>query len=241
MSEREQIIEKIRKLLRMKRGGTPGEIANALRMAQEIATKNGINLADVNPDDEGAKAEQPLGHQDAHKASRFQKECVLAGMICNRFFNVRVFRRAVDGKWSEQGFKRVYIYALTFVGTAWDTEIALYVYHFLVRQFRYAWEHKSGRARNREAFMWGFYIGVFDKLEQQMPKPENPEAALVIINQALARRESYIEKHFGKLEGSSAAPDTDAQAAIRSGIKAGLETDIRKGVKGEAQGRLMLA
>jgi hypothetical protein len=48
--EQKAALDKIRKLLRMKRGGTAGEVENALRMAQELAAKHGIDLNTVDPD-----------------------------------------------------------------------------------------------------------------------------------------------------------------------------------------------
>ena len=48
------ILERLKKLLRMKRGGTPDEIATALRLAQQIADEHGINLDSLNPDEEGS-------------------------------------------------------------------------------------------------------------------------------------------------------------------------------------------
>jgi hypothetical protein len=52
---KDAIVEKIKKLLRMKRGGTPGEIENALAAAAELARKHSIDLGSINPDEESAK------------------------------------------------------------------------------------------------------------------------------------------------------------------------------------------
>jgi len=52
MNPIDPIVEKIKSSIRMKRGGTPDEIATALRLAQELAAKHGINIGDVNPDEE---------------------------------------------------------------------------------------------------------------------------------------------------------------------------------------------
>jgi hypothetical protein len=58
---RDEALDKIRKLLRMKRGGTPAEVETALAMAAEIARKHGIDLSGVDPDHE---PDQPIGHID---------------------------------------------------------------------------------------------------------------------------------------------------------------------------------
>lgn len=44
-TNKEAILEKIKKLLRMRRGGTPGEIENALAMAAKLAEPDSINQA----------------------------------------------------------------------------------------------------------------------------------------------------------------------------------------------------
>lgn len=107
MSERQKIIEKIRKLLRMQRGGTVDEITTALKLAQELAAKHGIDLNDVNPDDDGPKAEQPLGHKDMLDAKcRLQCEVKYSGLVCQKFFNVEVFQRYTGYKTSWTGWTR---------------------------------------------------------------------------------------------------------------------------------------
>ena len=143
------IIEKLKKLLRMKRGGTPDEIATALRLAQELAEKHGVDLSQVNPDDDAPKSEQ-LGHSDPIASARIQCEVRYAGLVCEQFFNVKVFTRTLDASWRG---RMVYRYAMTFVGTDWEREIATHILHFLVGHFRREWATKRGRCRNREAFM----------------------------------------------------------------------------------------
>ncbi len=236
MNANEEIIEKIKKLLRLKRGGTPDEIATALRLAQELAAKHGVNLDQVNPDDDAPKSER-IGHEDPIASARIQCECKFAGLICQQFFNVEVFTTAVDGHLSQR-LRVVFKRALRFVGTEWDRQIAIYVFHFLVRHFRREWNTNSGRLRNREAFMWGMYCGLCAKLEQRQPKPTEAEG-LVHTGRKLARR-NYIEANFGELKGKSVAPDTNAVAAQTAGWRAGQATEIRPAVDGAKEKQLLL-
>jgi hypothetical protein len=151
---RDEVIEKIKKLLRMKRGGTVAEVETALNLARELATKHGIDIEGVNPDEE--TQQRPIGHEEALTAARIQWECKYAGLIAENFFNVSVFTRRVRMKrWPFIGT------GLTFVGTDWDRQIAIYVYKFLVGHFRREWNTKRGRCRNRRAFMYGMYVGLF--------------------------------------------------------------------------------
>lgn len=232
------IIEKLKKLLRMKRGGTPDEIATALRLAQELAEKHGVDLSQVNPNDDAPKSEQ-IGHSDPITSARIQCEVKFAGMVCEQFFNVRVFTRMVDGAWSKRGWKRVYTYAMTFVGTDWEREVAAHVLHFLVRHFRREWATKRGRCRNREAFMWGMYCGLCSKLiERQPPAVEAAQQAGLVLAD---RKRDYLARNFGEMKSSSMEPDGEAAAAKLAGYLAGRATEIRPAVTGADQGRLMLA
>ena len=89
------ILEKIRKLLRLKRGGTPDEISTALRLAQELAEKHGIDLNTVNPD-EDSQRERPISHREAIIGARIQWECKYAALVADSFFNVSAFTNRTD-------------------------------------------------------------------------------------------------------------------------------------------------
>lgn len=217
-TERDQAIEKIKKLLRMKRGGTIHEIETALALAQEIARKHGIDITSVNPEEE--EQLRPIGHDDALRSARLQWEVKYAGLICEAFFNVEVFARQL-------AWKKL---ALTFVGTEWDRQVAVYVFRFLVGHFRREWEEKRGRCRNRRAFMWGIYNGLSAKLSKAIPNPPGVEG-LILVSRAIDRRRNYIEKHFGKMKSSSAAPDHGADQSYYRGYLAGQATNIRPAVE----------
>ena len=220
MNEHDIIIDKIKKLLRMKRGGTPDEIATALRLAQELAEKHDIDLNAVNPDEETIR-EKPISHEDAICGSRVSWESRYASLVVNQFFKVRVFQSVNDNQTK---------YVLRFVGEEWDRQIALYVYRFLCGHFRREWKTKRGRCRNRQAFMYGMYLGLCGKLRDR--QPEVQQAGIIRADRALARRNQYIAEHFGELDSESVKPDGDAAQARYRGWLAGRATEIRSGVKG---------
>ena len=224
MSERDAIIDKIKKLLRMKNGGTPDEVATALRLAQELAEKHGIDLTTVNPDEEAIR-EKPISHEDAVCGARVSWESKYAGMIADQFFKVRVFKSVNEARSK---------YILRFVGEDWDRQIAIYVYRFLCGHFRREWKTNRGRLRNRQAFMWGMYIGLCQKLHARQPQTQ--EAGVVRAERGLARRNQYITEHFGELGSTSAKPDSDSAAARHRGWLAGRATEIHSGVKGAEGG-----
>lgn len=223
MTDREKIIDKIKKLLRMKRGGTPDEIATALRLAQELAEKHGIDLDGINPDDE--HQEKPITHEDDVRGARVSWESKYSSLVVHQFFKVNAFQ-ALNAEKTK--------YVLRFVGEEWDILIAIYVYRFLCGHFRREWKDRRGRCRNRQAFMWGMYLGLCRKLRERQPLPAQ-QPGIVRVDHALTRRNEYIQKHWGKLNEDSVEPDGDAEKAKQAGYQAGQETEIRSGVNGANQ------
>jgi hypothetical protein len=234
-NEKEKALDKIKKLLRMKRGGTPEEIETALALAAEIARKNGINIDAVDPDAEPAT---PIGHIDAVTSARIQWECKYAGLVCQQFFNVNcLLRQKVR---TSSGWYFAFDHILTFIGIDRDIQIALYVYHFLVRHFRYCWKTGSGRCRNRQAFMYGMYIGLCAKLGEQRRQQVN-EAGIILLDRQVALRKAYTQSTFGATESYNAEPDGDAEAAKYAGYAAGRATEIRSGIGRSGQATLLLS
>ena len=215
------VIEKIKKLLRMKRGGTAGEIENALAAAAELARRHGIDLASVNPDQESA---QRVTHVEEVLKLRLPVEARFAAAILVNFFNLQIcFKPAINLPCLRLNA------SVTFVGTAWDCEVARYVFVFLQRHFRSAWNHRENRRlKNREAFMHGMFLGLAAKLEAQQPKGEG----LIL---ATNERKQYLEKLFPNSKGCPIEPDnSSADASKYAGILAGQKTEIRSGLGGSA-------
>lgn len=207
---RAEAIDRIKKLLRMKRGGTQGEIENALAAAARIAREHGIDMAGINPDEPDRDR---LTHAEDVLKTRLPLEAKFAAAILVNYFSVEICM--VKGR----------RYRVVFIGTAWDCEVARNVFIFLQRHFRYAWSHRENRRlKNREAFLDGMYQGLAYKLHQQ--KPQGEELVL-----ASAARKNYLAKLFPDAE-DALLPDEDsnADAARWAGMLAGKDTEIRAGL-----------
>jgi hypothetical protein len=220
---RDQVIEKIKKLLRMKRGGTQGEIENALAMAAELARKHGIDLAGVDPDAE----EEKIRHETDALTSRLPLDAKLAAAILVNYFNVQVLisnRQHPTRPWTAQ-------YLVNYIGTTWDISVARYVFVFLQRHFRSSWTNRPNRRlQNREAFLNGMFIGLSNKLYEQR-KVTSTEAGLVLVGRAVALRKAYVDKTWPNNQDFDLDPDdSDAHAARWAGLQAGRNTEIRGGV-----------
>lgn len=219
-----EAIEKIKKLLRMKRGGTPGEIQNALAAAAKLAREHGIDLGTVNPEEEASR----LTHVEEVLKSRLPAEARYAAAILVNHFSVEVCvirgGRFREGVWTYQVNHRVVL-----VGTAWDCEVARYVFVFLQRQFRLAWNQRvNKRLKNRPAFLDGMFRGLMFKLSQDQPQGEG------LVLAATARRDYLAKLIPGAEDKDLPRPDDDADAARWAGMVAGKNTNIRSGLSDAA-------
>lgn len=229
MSERTTIIDKIKKLLRMKRGGTPDEIATALRLAQELAAKHGIDLGAVNPDEEQVK-QQPITQDDELLGRRVSWESKYASLICSNFFNVSVFL-STNSNCSK--------YVYTFVGEEWDIQTAIYVYRFLCGHFRREWKARKGLCKKRQVFLYWMMVGLAQKLQERQPNTEQTPG-IVTTDRQLQRRTEYIKLRW-KLNTTSVKPNGDSIEAMNRGWRAGMDTEIHSGVTGnESKGALIV-
>jgi hypothetical protein len=229
--DKDAIIEKIKKLLRMKRGGAPGEIENALAMAAKLAREHAIDLASVNPDEESSK--ERLTHLHELMNTRLPLEAKLAGGIITKFFNVSVIVSRVGCIEAGRLQKR---WKVHLIGTEWDCEIAKYIFAFLQQAFRVVWNKRENRRlRNREAFLNGAYIGLAVRLENERAREVVSDSALLVIDRQLARREQFVEKLFPKLQSQDLNLDNSATAATYAGVKAGKNINLRPAVNQSTQ------
>lgn len=213
-TEQQTALAKIKKLLAMKRGGTQHEAETAEALAEAIALKAGIDMASVAVDEHGAPRLDAITHRCFGEWNVRPHEAGYAGIILKCFFNVSCFTN-ID-----------YTQKLIVVGTERDLDVAGYVFNFLVREFRWNWNHRHGRSRKRANFMHGVFIGLHSKLRERQPEASN--AALVVREES--RREEYISKEFGELTSSSNNSKRTG-AAVAAGIQAGRQIEIRSGLK----------
>lgn len=221
------IIEKIKKLLRMKRGGTAGEIENALALAAELARKHGIDLAAVNPDE----STQTIKHESEALKSRLSQEARFAAAILVNYFSVGIIVSQQNEHVTWYKTKRRYV--VNFIGADWDVEIARYVFVFLQKHFRRSWaQRENRRLKNREAFFQGMFYGLVAKLERERNANPPNEAGLILVGKAVELRQAYMQKHWpNSIKKDLDMNDTDAHASVRAGVEAGLNTSIRKAME----------
>jgi len=218
--ENAAVIEKIKKLLRMKRGGSVAEIETALELAHKLANKYNI---DINSIDENESAKESITHCNAVYLKRIQSECKYAALLAERFFHVRVFIHGLG---------------LTFVGTKTNIEIARYIHNFLINCFRREWKLKTKKLRNRKAFMYGMYAGLYYKLTLTEPKQSEKEG-IILVGDKL-QIENYMKEIFGKFNQQSVKPDHISITAQIAGYVAGQNIDIRPAINTKESNHLLI-
>ncbi|HTI72288.1 MAG TPA: DUF2786 domain-containing protein [Candidatus Limnocylindria bacterium] len=219
------IIERIRKLLRMQRGGTPEEIASALAKARDLASKHGIDLNSVDPNVETQG--QRFTREDQIMGTRIPLEARHAANLVLNYFKVEpVISEALrNGRW---------VALIVFCGTPWDIEVAKYVFTFLRRHFRRSWERRENRRlKDRAAFYWGMYVGIGAILRKSEPAAD--PLALVVANQLKA----YVAQEFPRTQ-KTGIDKGDSDNAWRNGFVVGVNTQINSAIEGGGAKPLLL-
>lgn len=214
-----EALDKIKKLLRLKNGGTQAEVETAMRMARDLADRHGIDLDAVDLTEEDLLTR--LTHKAVPVTSKGSLDEFLAERIIKRFFRVScVWEDYYDReKWS-------IAQRLNIIGTAVEVEIAEYVFEFLVGHFKRSWRRRPKRLRDRSGFIRGIFMGLCVKLIEGESTAPSKSTQLVLS------RKAYIEKHWGEtktIERQKAKSSNGA--AYRAGFHVGLDTNIRPGIK----------
>ena len=207
----------------MERGGTAGEIDNALRMARQIADKHNIDLESINTSEESALT--TLSHKKIRIAkSSDDDDC--AAMLIQTFFHVDVvFTSGFD----IHAFDHVK--DLVIIGTEIDIAIAEYVFGFLQAHFKACWRRRNKRIKKRKVFVYAMAEGIAHKLRdghEVTVRAGSVKEALMIS------RRAYTEKLFPKLTSSKMNRPNLSGGAAAAGFGAGRQTNIRQPISGSS-------
>lgn len=221
MSASAEIIDKIKKLLRLSRSANPHEAALALQRALALAREHGVAVDSLNPDEQ--MKEKTVIHRETDGRQRMSYDKEYAVRIIQAFFHVTpVFNQRIVRPLGGRAYIEKFV---TVVGTAADVEIALYVYGFLVHHFAFCWRKYRGRLRNRHAYVDGMFDGLYRKLFDAQPQPTERETKGNEL--VLAEHKCYIAAVIGKTSSIKLREaDHDAHAARLAGWLKGQDTHI---------------
>ncbi len=243
-----KLVEKLKKLLGMAKGGNGNEADIALEKAQQIAAENDIDLAVVALHDDKPEKMEMVENKTVYK-KRLPIFSRYARWILENHFNVLVL---IGG--SRYSGREIFI-----LGDKKDVEFAEYVMAFIQedmqRRWTYYYKSSGGRVELRLKGTWAYavYEGLNRKLEdakvaavknkiESMPESIRPAVenkyALMVVNKQSEVREfmetlyPYLRKKR-KSSGTYLDIDYSRHDVKSDGFRTGLSMNISRPIAGQ--------
>jgi hypothetical protein len=217
-----KVIEKIKKLLSLGNSDNEHEARLAAERASELLVRHNLSIQDVKRQD------SDYGSHVVRDGYWCETEDKYVTSIIKAHFFVDVFENVTNERHPTARSRRR---RLTFVGTKENIEIAAYIYHFLMHEFRMLWACYKVKNKANERSRQSYYLGLFNGLHAQLKdrrQSVEKETGLVVVKDAGLKK--YIDNNFGKMKQSKASiSDRDASARA-SGFEEGKNLSIRKGL-----------
>jgi hypothetical protein len=214
MNTDNNILEKIKKLLRLSGSSNPHEAALALAKALALADEHNLKLCEIERE---ATDRVELGRKDFAKRQRMAYEWHLGFNVIQNYFNVSV----CYGQ-----------YEFTLIGREDDIAVAHYVFDFLVRKAR---EVVSERKRlgyylsglQIKNLKQGFFDGIYHQLQLKRFEmvAANCKFSLVLANQQQARLDE-MARLFGKVRERKIKEPASSPHEYQIGYREGFNTVI---------------
>jgi hypothetical protein len=242
-----EVVEKIRKLLRLATSNTPAEAELAMSKAKQFAIENDIDLAMVDAWNETEKDEPFTKSEDVISLGR--RKSVTVKFVCwivQNHFNVRVVYSG--GRYGGT--------TLTLIGKKSDIEISTYVWNYLNQTFMECW-HKYQKDKNapcsdRASFFYGMYKGLDEKLANSRKETEDNRFAEVgrvlgadeqrraenkyalVCTKKSEKLEEALYEFFPKLRKASSSSNwSHSENAFTSGRAVGSSLSINRAIGGQ--------
>lgn len=241
----ENIIERVRKLLRLSESTNENEAQLALAAAQRYANEYALDLACLATGEE-EKQEEYVKEDIATGTSRRSVTHNYVCWILQNHFNVKVLN---------SGQTRFFGVQIHLIGQKTDVEIAKYVYGYLTHTFMELW--RDYKAKNntpttlRDSFLYGCYNGLNKKLadSKENDKKEKFDGVERILgadsrNQAESKYalmvikkkdglENAVCSFFPKLrKGGSRGYRNHNSSVFNDGVSSGSRISLNKAIGG---------
>lgn len=225
------VVEKIKKAVRLARRTTSeGERETALRLARELAERNGLAFEEIAADD--ATPDKATQAEDTRYTTKYDgPEWGRTCFILYTHFGVEALLvSSPDG-----GRKRK---ALWF-GSRLNIEIAKHVAHILLRESRRGWSEVKSSGLVRDLFMQGFFWAVHERLKEN---PLRNDAEVAADRAQTDRKVDEFERRMkeqgegevkrrGPRKPRSKGDDADAKAYV-AGLRAGSAVGLARPCEG---------
>jgi len=221
-SDKDKILDKIKKCLALSASSNEHEAKAALRQAQKLMEQHGITAQDV----QAADAEERLVKAGATKTPA-RWEAYLAARVCVAFGCRSIFQRGLFGRSA----------SWCFIGCVPNTEIAEYAFKVLLRQCRRARKDyiskrlrrckPANKTRRADVFCESWVSAVTELIQAFAATPEQQRAI-----------EAYMQKHHPNLQSLKSRSRTGDKLTSRdysdciAGHEAGRKAELHRGVNG---------
>lgn len=221
-----KIVEKIKKLLSLANSSNEYEARLAAERANELLVRNQLSMQDI------TRPTEDYGSKIIRDAFWAETEDKYVTSILRAHFFVEAFEHIGSERHPTARCRRR---CLTFVGSKENVEIAEYVYHFLMMEFKFLWKAYKIESRSNERSRQSYYLGLFNGLQEQLTvrrKEVEREVGLMVVKDK--GLEKYMcQNHSGVKSTKASVNDRDADARF-AGFEKGKEMQIRRGL-GEKQ------
>ena len=237
MDDKNKIIEKIKKLLKLgNETNFQGESDQALSAAMRLAGQIGMSIEEINYKEENQdnKIDENLVYKPKYRFQVWERQ--LAGGIAEALGCVLIYRH------------RSNLACYVLIGTKIDAELFNWLYPYIVKQLnnlcRRDWDRFSLMYPSKFSFERSWYSGasrkVIELARQRFQKEASPEEiqqyALVVSNKR-SQCEDYMNKNMNVKEDNRKAKELDAYAAY-SGYKAGEKVLMNRPVESNNYNRV---
>lgn len=165
----ENLINKIRGLLRMSKSDNENEADLAMRKAKALCVKYELDLASIEPD-KTKNTEEPIVKGDYVELGKRMSVCQSAiSNLLQSHFNVRVIYHG----------SRYFGQKIVFIGRKKDIEIATFLNSYLKDEFMRRWRryYESNKPQvtlsHRGGYLWGLASGLGEKLSESQRETES--------------------------------------------------------------------
>ena len=233
---RQQIIDKIQKLLALANSSNKNEAETAASMAQALLTKYNLTMTDVEPEPGEEKYKSEYVQTNRERQDPAWK---FVQTILREFFFIEIVQTKkwvktndTDGVMSWKSSKIVHCYIM--FGQPHNITIAKYVRDFLMRTFTDSF--KSYRARtgapasSRNNYYYGLFAGLHEQLKAARNKVEQ-EMGLVVVQDAGLKE--HIKDAMGDVKETKQKSSLgNDNKALQAGYEEGKILKIAMGIDG---------
>jgi hypothetical protein len=231
---RDDVIDRIQKLLRLAKSDNPNEAAVAADRARELMLAHDLETADL-ADIRQSVREETVGKRRA-QIKTWEKE--LFDAVARHHDCKALFIRWTDHHRARHcafDLTRT-TYSMSLIGRSADVQVARYVFAFLLRQVaRLAKEYRAQRPRiarrTLDSYRLGVVLSAVGKLQYMRQRDERlasePGTALVLAKDAAI--DEYLQQQGMKIEHGKRRAIRQS-AAMRDGYLSGLSIDINPAV-----------